>query len=431
MTADVADPIAARLRPGTRIKTRRGRRVVVREAIGGGGEGTVFRGECDGQALAVKVLHRRDAGGQRLPRTRAIIDRDIGKNIDSRIAAPFDAFEFEGRLGHISRFVAGITIAGLADEPARLNPRQRAIATVKLGALLNKFHQAGLAFGDFNKGAVKVDARGDKDVVVALVDLDSAVIPGVPLPPTLGAPDTAAPELRRERQPRTVRGWQRADWTAFAHIAADLLLYKTAGCGIDDPGEYERAFYGVPPFLSDSPRGREVDRAAGYPSASLPPDLRRQLARLFDEDPEARDGAVFVKSLAAELVNNHQVGCIGCGAAFFTYDGLRACPMCAFDLRAPLRLTNASGRTVPLDRPLLLTRELVGGSPYVSRRHARIFSIGPVTFVASLSEGNGTRILRAGLQLQLPLVIHVPLLAGDRIQLGGPRGAELLVTNAP
>jgi tRNA A-37 threonylcarbamoyl transferase component Bud32 len=48
------------------------------------------------------------------------------------------------------------TSPALGENPAALNLRQRVMAVLKLGALLAKLHAVDIAFGDLNKGAVKV-----------------------------------------------------------------------------------------------------------------------------------------------------------------------------------------------------------------------------------------------------------------------------------
>lgn len=197
---DLADYGLEALHPGKRLRTRAGRSVTVGAPLGAGNEGLVLRGEMDGKAVAVKVL-RPDRTGTRLERTRALVAKQLASSVDAHIAGPFDQLDFNGRAGHISWLVPGTDVAALPDLPMLLNSRQRVMATIRLGVLLAKIHRAGMAFGDLNKGAVRVLPAGEQDAEVYLVDLDSAVLRGVPLPPTLGAPDTAAPELRRGEQP--------------------------------------------------------------------------------------------------------------------------------------------------------------------------------------------------------------------------------------
>jgi len=424
---DLADYHLESLRPGTRLRTATDRQVVVGAPLGGGNEGLVLRGECDGGAVAVKVL-RPDRTGTRAARTRALVSKAVSTRIDPRIAAPFDIFEYEARVGHVSPLVPGIDVADLAERPAVLNPRQRLLAVLRLGGLLARLHRHAMAFGDLNKGAVKVCAAGDADAEVFLVDLDSAVMRGAPLPLTLGAPDTAAVELRRGEQPSTVEGWQACDWTAFGHIAVDLLLNKTAACGIDDAEAQVNAFMGMPPFLVETSEGARIDRAAGLPKATLGPGLCRLLGRLFDPRPTARDGTALVNALASEVINNHQIQCGSCHGASLVHAGATSCPLCSGRLCPPLRMNLFGGRTISLDRDLNVTRELLGGAKYVSRLHARVFRIGAITFVCSLTDTSQTRLIRDGVPMVLSRGIHVPLLPGDRLRFGSAVFVEVLVT---
>lgn len=423
---ELADYGLEGLTPGKRLRTRGGKTVTLGEPLGGGNEGLVLRGEMDGRAVAVKVL-RADRTGTRLDRTRALVALQLASRVDARVAGPFDQVEYEDRAGHVSPLMPGADVALLAEQPVLLNPRQRVMATIRLGALLARLHRTGIAFGDLNKGAVKVVPVGDSDAEVYLVDLDSVVMRGVALPPTLGAPDTAAPELRRGEQPRSVAGWQAADWAAYAHLAIELMLGKTAGCGIDDPDEQVNAFMNVPPFLRGDAHGLRIDRSAGLPSVVLPSDLRRLLTRLFHTDPTVRDGPAFVKALAAEVMNNHQVRCRTCGATFFTHLEVPACPGCGNALCPPLQLVLPDGSRQPVASGLHVTRSLMGHSPFVSRSHARLFRLGAVTFVASLTTTSCTLLLRGGVRMELPQGIHVPVMPGDRLQLGSTSYAEALL----
>ena len=429
MTVDLADYQLEGLRPGTRLRTHAGRQVVVGIPIGGGNEGIVLHGECGGETVAVKVL-RPDRTGTRAQRTRALVERAIPTKIDPRIAGPFDSLEYDGRVGHVSRLVPGIDVAALADNPAALNPRQRVLCVIKLGAMLVKLHAGGVAFGDLNKGAVKVLPVGNGDADVFLVDLDSAVMRGIVLPPTLGAPDTASIELRRGVQPATVEGWQASDWTAFGHVALELLLNKTAGCGIDEPDEQVKAYFGVPPFLQETPRGKQIDGAAGLPSDTLTPELRRLLRRLFDSNPAVRDGRALLKVLVAEVVNNHQICCSACSAAFFVNEALRVCPLCRASLSPPLQMVLPGSGRLALNGELLITRALLGDAPYISRLHARVFRLGAVFFVSSLTTTSRTCLIRGVEKMELTPGIHVPLLPNDRLRFGSGAYVETLLVAA-
>ncbi len=429
MTVELADYGLEDLVPGTEVRTGSGRRLIVRAPIGGGNEGLVLHANCAGEDVALKIL-RPDRSGTRLPRTRELVRRAIASRVDARIAAPQDIVEYAGRVGHVSRLAQGADVAALGENPAALNLRQRVMAVLKLGALLAKLHAVDIAFGDLNKGAVKVRPMGDADADVQLVDLDSAVMKGVPLPPTLGAPDTAAPELRTGVQPSTVAAWKAADWTAFGHISVDLLFNKTASCGIEDEQQQIDAFMGVPPFLQDNAHGRQVDRRAGLPSDMVPQQLRRLLRRLFDPNPAVRDGRAVLRVLVNEVVNNHQIQCGSCGLAIFAHEGSRTCPVCANPLAAAAQLVLPNGQRLPVTGDLPVTRELLGGLPFVSRMHARLFLLGSVPFVVSLSTGSWTTLVRGAAKMQLAPGVHVPLLPGDRLRFGSARYAEVMLIAA-
>lgn len=416
-----------RLTPGTVLRTRSGRKITVDTPLGEGGQGVVFRARRDRDEVALKIF-KAAGSGTSAERLAALVNRDIPGRIDPRIAAPIDIVDVDGRLGHVSRLLPGIDVGQLGEAPTALNQRQRAIATVKLGALLLKLHAAGMAFGDLNKGAIKILPKGGAEVEVGLVDLDSAVMKGVALPGVLGTPDTAAPELRQSIQPSSVGGWQAADWTAFAHVATDLLLAKTASCGVDDFEEQIQAYMGVPPFLKETRAGQAVDRAAGLPSETLSRDVRAMLRRLFDPDPGRRDGPGFVRTLLNELAQNRQIQCGRCGTLYFAHDQCRSCPMCSQPPAPPLSVVFNSGRKLPLSAHLDMTRELLGGHAYTSRLHARLFTVGSVPFVVSLTQSASTVLVRGTGRYQISPMVDVPVLPGDRLQFGSSRFVEVMLT---
>lgn len=395
------------------------------ELLGAGNEGVVFRATMADWSVVVKFM-RTDRTSVRQKRTDALIKQDLSRSVDVRIAAPFDAVVRSGLVGHVSAFAPGINVSDLEHNPALLNLRQRVMTTIELGLLLAKLHSHGLAFGDLNKGAVRVQIVDSETVQVHLVDLDSVVMRGVPLPLTLGTPDTAAPELRNGEQPKSVALWQAADWTAFGHIALELLLAKTASCGIDSPELQVDAYMGIPPCLRSDDYGARVDRGAGLPSESLPPDLKRLLARLFDPNPTVRDGKRFLMALATELLNNHQLLCGTCGAAYFAHAARHLCFACGKQLAATLKVVLPTGEVKRVEQSLQLTCEQLGGHPALGRLPARIFTLGSATYLSTLNPSCPVYLYRNGARMLLPVGIHIPMLPNDRVQFGDKSATAML-----
>lgn len=168
--------------------------------LGAGNEGVVFRGLLNGDSVAVK-LFKPDASGRRERRTRALVRLNLSSTLSASVAGPFEELSWEDRVGHVAPLVPGISIQDLVDAPAQLTPRQRTIAVIKLGALVAALHRRGLAFGDLNKGAVKLEPRSDGDVQVSLVDLDSAVLPGESESTRMNAVGAPGKKLRRRLEP--------------------------------------------------------------------------------------------------------------------------------------------------------------------------------------------------------------------------------------
>lgn len=419
---DVAlDPLFEGLSPGRRLRTMTGKPVQIESPIGAGNEGVVFRANLHGVPVALK-LFKPDRTGRRVLRTRALIKQDLAHRLAPQIAGPYEELEWEGRVGHVAPLARGISVQELIDHPEALSPRQRVVATIKLGALLLRLHRSGLAFGDLNKGAVKVQVFGLQAVEVSLVDLDSVVMPGITPPLTLGTPDTSAPELRQGQQPQSLSAWQAADWTAFGHVALELLLAKTAACGIEEPLAQVNAFLDVPQCFRNTPQGRAVDKAAGLSVNILPPEVLQPLARLFEKQPQFRDGAAVVRALTSEVINNHQVTCQRCGMQYFVHMLRTNCPSCACSVDSTYSACLPDGTLMPLSNTgLPLTRALLGNAK-VQQLHARLFTMGGMAFICAYSS---THILRRGVRLLLPLALHVPLMRFDRVRL--TESVEILI----
>lgn len=416
------DEQLAALRPGHVLRTRAGARIQVQSALGAGNEGVVFKAAMGSGCVALK-LFKKDSTGRREQRTVAITRLNLSRSLTPSVAGPFDVVNWEGRIGHVAPLVQGISVGELVENPALLSPRQRVVASIKLGGLLLQLHRRGLAFGDLNKGAVKLLPKGTSNVDVGLVDLDSMVLRDAPPPLTLGTPDTCAPEMRRGEQPATLAAWQAADWTAYGHVVLELLLAKTAACGIDDPVSQVNAYMGIPPCLLESSRGRAIDLASGLPAQALPVELRRPLTRLFDVNPQRRCGTAFVQAMTSELINNHQVGCSHCGLQYFVHHDLNSCPGCGASAKQDYKVILPNGSCQRLcSQGLMLTRRLFGGNPQVDPMHVRLFTMGGVPFVCA---HGATALRRKGASFLLPTGLHVPLIRGDRICLAA--GAEVLV----
>jgi len=153
------------------------------------------------------------------------------------------------------------------------------------------------------------------------------------------------------------------------------------------------------------------------------------LRRLFDPDPGRRDGPAFVRTLLNEVVHNRQIRCGHCGFLYFAHQEGRTCPMCARPPAPPMKVVLASGRQLALSGHLDITRELLGGKAYISRLHARLFMVGSVPYLVSLSESGSTLLLRGSDRFLIRPGIDVPVLTGDRLQLGSTLFEQVLLTS--
>lgn len=264
-------------------------RYLLREVLGAGGMGTVYRADdldCS-RAVAVKLLHHRHPAGMAARRAHvvalagAVRHPNVVSVLDTGITAVGTPF-------FVMELVRGVPLDNLVHLEGPL-PLRRATAIVRqILAGLQALHDAGFVHGDVKSGNVLVDACGDGDTI-KLIDLGLARTPETPDPSggrmASGTPEYMAPEV--------VRGEgavARSDT-----YAAGVVLYQL--------------LTGTTPFEGGTSREilrRQLDDVVVPPSLrcpdrTIPMAIERAVMTALEKDLAARhpSAAAFAAAIAA------------------------------------------------------------------------------------------------------------------------------------
>lgn len=201
-----------------------GREAVLGEALGGGGEGTVFKIELPGKVngevkmvpAAVKIIDTKKKTDQEVERIRRQIIEliDVRKASKEKATTPHSGslneflimpqFLLDGDLGYVMKLVTGfesltkyISIPkeeSMQEEWQRkydLHRRYRVIA--HLFERLEKIHIDGLVFSDLSPNNIMVSMKSDDSI--RIIDTDNMRTKANPFANVLGTPGFIAPEL--------------------------------------------------------------------------------------------------------------------------------------------------------------------------------------------------------------------------------------------
>lgn len=191
------------LSPGDRLTAESsGSPCVIKDLIGAGGQGEVYRGLLDGEEVAVKWYYPNWSTAQQ----RRSLELLIGKGSPSdRFLWPSDMVSVAGNpsYGYLMplrppRFRSMTDLLKGRIEPTF---RARATAGLQLAHSFHQLHSRGLCYRDISAGNVFLDpATGD----IAICDNDNVGVDQEGVGGVMGTPDFMAPELvRNEGVPNT------------------------------------------------------------------------------------------------------------------------------------------------------------------------------------------------------------------------------------
>jgi len=271
------------LTPGTRL----GGRFEIRELLGQGGMGQVYRAHDHALdvELALKFVRRelaRDAEALRHFKQEVRLTRAVTHPGICRI---HEFLEMDGTAFLSMELVRGGTLADLLREQGPLPPARAAALVVEIGAGVQAAHQAGIIHRDLKPANVMIEEPTGRVVVM---DFGIAQLRGRPLPGEEGIP-AGTPEYMAPEQLAGAEVGPAADIYALGAILYELLT-------------------GTPPYRADTPvaiatgRFRAVLRRQGRLPATVPPALAAATERCLARDPRDRfpDVLAFTQALGRE-----------------------------------------------------------------------------------------------------------------------------------
>ncbi len=343
------------MKVGTTLDVR-GQRMQVRELLGTGGEGEVFRIDgTGGQAYALKWYHQ--------PLATDLRRQQIGELIQR--GAPSDSFLWphgliddatSGRFGYLMdlRPADYVGIAAVLNGKA---PRHEAAVvrfSYELAAAFRDLHIAGLCYRDINFGNAFVDAATGSALIC---DNDNVGIEGVGRSNVRGTPKFWAPEVAASRAmpSKYTDRYSLAVMLFYVLLAHHPLEGARTEAGLADAEANLRHYVYDPLFCFDPANDANRPHPDYHPHVeaywhALPSECRELFIRSFTDGlREPRDRVVdseWCGVLAA--MRDHFWACETCTRP--TYLGTAAsdrCPHCGTDRTPPLTMkVDPNGHTI-------------------------------------------------------------------------------------
>lgn len=190
------------LKTGQQLRSSLGLPCTVREFLGGGGQGEVYRSSWGDQEVALKWYFRAQATGEQAAALELLVARGAP---DGRFLWPLDLVRHRGveGFGYLMP-LRDSALKGINDiMKRRAEPSFRALATAgfELADSFLNLHARGLCYRDISFGNVFLDPDSGH---VAICDNDNVAVNGTPTTGVLGTPRFMAPEIvRGEASPST------------------------------------------------------------------------------------------------------------------------------------------------------------------------------------------------------------------------------------
>ena len=394
-----------------RLKTEGNRTVDLFEAVGEGGEGTVYRGidRSSGKQIAIKLFREEFNRPENHLRVRYL----IGKKLADRcpvICVPYDLFTTP-HFGHCAPWVAGESLATwLEHEP--LTFQESLLIACVMAHAMHVMNSVGISHGDIRpENFMALRHRGV--VEIWMVDLDNFVGPPDIPGNMLGDGNYLAPELRRGRGtvPAAVPSHE-SDRFAMGVLFLEILLrrHPAAGCDNSDE-EFAKAMCNG--WKEDRTKdGKDRSDLGGLPIRVLNPEVEGLFRRSLDPDPARRPAPVSWRdALLSALERLHE--CPHDGAQFILDSSKTSCPVCRTPF--PDLTLHAAGRSISLRSSVAVGRVHFGGALTVSARHALFHREGPDTRMTPVGS-NPTYRWAKGNWIKLPNDKSVLICPGDRLR---------------
>jgi serine/threonine protein kinase len=376
--------------------------------LGSGAQGEVYRVKefPSTRILVLKDLKRTKEFGDLCKRSEILSDFYLSKK-DRRLIAPFSIIFNNGDYGHLSELAAGQQLSAVLENEKISLPKSLEILTELAGAL-NTIHKLNIAHGDIQNQNIFVAKQSDKPFV-QIIDWDNFSYPSAPPASCYGHLSYMSPEQRRAaRKKELIQPTMSSDVYAFAVIAHELLLRRHPAQRFElNPDSFNNALCKGwpedPLYYCDF--SKEV---GGYPISILGVKLIGLLRYSLSSDPEKRPGIdTWYRVLHDSMTR--LITCQHCSGPQI-YDGtLSSCTYCHKPY--PVFVLDFGSRSLLIDdnRTLILGRDELGGSAFVSKRHASISKQGFQLELISYGK-NGTSLKHSFTWEKLttgkPVVLH-------------------------
>lgn len=344
------------LKPGERLQTENGRlSCQIRELLGSGGQGDVYRADLDGKAVAVKWYFQHTATPYQLECLQRLVQRDAP---DSRFLWPIDIVRAPGRseFGYLMP-LRDARFKGMEELVLRrVTPTFRVLTVLgfNLADAFLQLHSNGLCYRDISFGNVFFDPKSGE---ICICDNDNVTVNRDPKCSINGTARFMAPEI--------VRGEAKPSINSDLYSLAVLLFYTLM---FHHPLEGKREsqihcldqaamtkIYGTHPLFVFDPKDHSNEPVCGYHDNALifwpiyPTFLRDRFLQAFTKglhDPE--NGREAEGAWRADMIRLRDsiVYCAHCSAHnFYDVDVMKAtggklnpCWRCKKDIQSPPRI---------------------------------------------------------------------------------------------
>jgi len=391
---------------GTQFKTRVFGKMTVGDTLAAGGQGTAYDAIASDGTTHVLKLYRPEF---QTKDSRKRLDTLVAQNFhvgNTTIVSPQEVVEVSGDLGHVSVKAPGVSLEDML-VGGGFNLLEGIQIACALSRSISVLHRRGFAHGDIHANNVLVYRNGV--CRVSVIDFDNFAGKSLPISPCLGHNLYMAPEVRTKHAPPSIE----ADLFSLAMVNHELITLRHPVPGDASEEEFNEVMENGK-WLGDPGLSQKSGRPAGYPPEVLDADLARMFRKGISCVPSERPTAAqWQDTLYASLFKLFI--CPNCKGPNIVDVSKRRCPACHQDYPT-LRLRGPFG-TIPLhDSTVVITRELLGGSTQMSKRHAVVRRIGPEYRLEDCSSNGVFRKTPSG-WLTLPKqddVVRQPVIfAGD------------------
>ena len=402
---------------GKTVKLDSGRHIRVDGLINAGGQGTAYGTTEKDTSLkgVLKVFHKQFVNGHTMERLRFLVDQDLASACPV-LCAPIDVLNQRDMVGHYTPYAPGQSL-----EKFLANPNGTVVDGLQLAITMahavDEMHKRQIAHGDLHAENLIINHVGSV-IQLYLIDLDNFYAPGVSNPSMAGHNLYLAPELREalsKAQPAIPNLY--SDRFALGVLMHEIILLRHVAAGSD---ENEAAFlkamcsgiWRQDPAAADKPLGN----LGGYPTEVLNADLARLFRSALSRDPAERPCPKEWVTALSQAIQSVYI-CPRCSGPFIIDAAKVSCPICKEHIPA-LRLVTGNGKSIDLDKgAVLVGRDILGGSPKVSSRHAVFRRIGPETWIESVGR-NGIYRKAGSKWIKLPDNHPILIQKGDVLQIG-------------